>query len=87
MYFVSNIKKNPDEEVYYDMWLLTRDVFDDQMEGYFENMLLSRAQKDRSEKCCMDNIEGDFYYGAYGWDYLNTTIARRVIEYTPTGGM
>ena len=50
-------------------------------------MALSRAQKDRSEKCCMDNVEGNFYYGTYATDYDKNIIARRVIEYTPTAGM
>ena len=87
LYQVKNIRKNPNEDIWYDMWILTVASLDGSMDDYFENMQLSRAAKDLSEKCCYEDVSGNFYYGEYGNDYNQNVIARRVIEHSPNDGL
>ena len=86
LYEVRNIRKNPNEDIFYDIWIMTVASLDGSMDDYFDNMQLNRATKDLSEKCCFEDVNGHFNYGAYANDYNNNVIARRVIEFSPTDG-
>ena len=58
-----------------------------EMDDYFTNTHLSQSTKNaNSEKCCFDNVNGQFYYGEFANDYNQNVIARRTIEYSPTSG-
>ena len=85
MYQVRNIKKNPNEEIWYDIWILMVKKLGVR-EARFFNSGENEDPNNLSPKCCMENVNGHFYYGAYAQDYNYNVIARRVIEYSFTDG-
>jgi len=96
MYVVKNIRDGPSASLYYDMWILTLEELDEAAStrftevGRIQNGQPTPAGGDEAEnevvKCCMTE-SGDFDYGAYGLDYNNNIIARRVIAYDKTSGI